>query len=353
MVEACLSNYIQESLDAHKKPEIKRKDNELKSILGPQLSPNEIEMVIFMKKSISNEVMKLVAKNMIEIKLKDILLSHCVEVSMNTDNIEHAIRLYSESMKKLIKLNAFFKIKFDKKLMYSENITPLMIYSSLIKELNYQSFPIKISKSVIEFCIEIPDVCQIQQQFDIIKNIKVGGISGILNAKVITNGNISYIAALGCNISEVLKIPYVDGDKLLVSDVEIMREYFGLSGAIVAQSLMSSLKIRGVHFSYLNTLATARHCTGKALTVSRNGVSKSPRSILREIASGHPYENTTTAAAENKIDNGIIHSTVKSTLMGQAPMIASNYSAACLSLKELGKITSVKKKKTNYRFHFK
>ena len=158
MVEACLSNYIQESLDAHKKPEIKRKDNELKSILGPQLSPNEIEMVIFMKKNISNEVMKLVAKNMIEIKLKDILLSHCVEVSMNTDNIEHAIRLYSESMKKLIKLNAFFKIKFDKKLMYSENITPLMIYSSLIQELNYQSFPIKISKSVIEFCIEIPDV---------------------------------------------------------------------------------------------------------------------------------------------------------------------------------------------------
>ena len=51
MVETCLSNYIQESLDAYKKPEVKRKDNELKSILGPQLSPDEIEMVIFMKKA--------------------------------------------------------------------------------------------------------------------------------------------------------------------------------------------------------------------------------------------------------------------------------------------------------------
>ena len=62
MVETYLSNYIQESLDAYKKPEVKRKDNELKSILGPQLSPDEIEMVIFMKKGTSTETTRLVAK---------------------------------------------------------------------------------------------------------------------------------------------------------------------------------------------------------------------------------------------------------------------------------------------------
>ena len=107
-----------------------------------------------------------------------------------------------------------------------------------------------------------------------IKEVKVGGIAGILNTKAITNANISYITTIGSNIPKVLKLPIVDKNKLLVSDVSIMREYFGHMGATMGQNLMSSLKIRDVQFSYLNTIAAACHCTGKALTVSKNGVAK-------------------------------------------------------------------------------
>lgn len=178
-----------------------------------------------------------------------------------------------------------------------------------------------------------------------IKEVKVGGIAGILNTKAITNANISYITTIGSNIPKVLKLPIVDKNKLLVSDVSIMREYFGHMGATMGQNLMSSLKIRDVQFSYLNTIAAARHCTGKALTVSKNGVAKSPRSTFREIAGEHPYQNTAIDAAENKTDSGIIHSTVKSTLMGQAPAVASNYSTVCLNLKALGEIVAKSKNK--------
>ena len=335
MTEACLSNFIQERLDAHKKPEKKRNDNELKSVLGPDLNEDEIEMIIFMKDEIDLEMTKKIARDLIEIKLKHILPLDGVEVKLNTSDIEHAIRAYKNSMRRSFKIAANFRFTFDKKAMYTEGITPYMLYNAMLRDLSFECIPIIIDENLIQFCVAIPDVNQIQSQLKTICDVRVGGVSGILNAQAMSQNNINYIITLGCNILKILEHPHINRDRLLVNDVRLMYKYFGITGSIISQTLTSMLKIRGVHVSYLHMLSVGRHCTGTALTVNRTGATKTPNAILKEIAGGNPYQNTPKAAIENKQDATVIHSSIKSTLLGQPPKIASNYPTTRINLEKL------------------
>lgn len=152
----------------------------------------------------------------------------------------------------------------------------------------------------------------------LIENIKLKGIKNIKESEINQSPMILFdnetqslnkdqkeyiITTAGINIEELRLIKGIDLDRLLINDINVIYNLYGIEAArfAILDELMA-LTNNSVNYNHLSVLVDYMTKDGFILSIDRNGLAKTNASLLNKISFEKPIDQLINAAIFNEFD---------------------------------------------------
>lgn len=198
------------------------------------------------------------------------------------------------------------RIRLDEQKLKDRQMTPVKVARILSKSLKGFDFKLDKDSSIKVKASGDEALNMIYRLKEKVKDVYINGIKGITQVLPIKRENEYVIVTAGSNLKDVLKLDFVDKNRISTNKIVEIEKLFGIEAARegVVREIIKVLENQGITIDIRHILlgADAMTMSGKVLGVSRYGIVKEKPSVLARASFETPIRHVINASMMGEVD---------------------------------------------------
>ncbi len=215
---------------------------------------------------------------------------------------------------------AFMTIELDEEILKRKGLKNAVVLKVLSK--NVKGFSFKVQGDniiVVKPTSKDESLNQIYKLKEKIKTIYISGIKNIKQVLPVKRGEEHVIITAGSNLKDMMKLDYVDKERINTNDIFEIQNIFGIEAAreAIIRETQKVIGAQGINIDIRHILLIADTMTmsGQVLGISRYGIVKEKPSVLARASFETPIRHIINASMVGEIDE--LNSVIENVMLNQ------------------------------------